>query len=173
MPSKTAAQKTVAPKNVGQKTAAQKTATQKTMAQKTMAQKPAKAKAAAPLAAVSATAQAMNLPEAPVGVDVTAEVSKVALSLRVKDLIERVTMAGDFKKKDVRDIVEATLVELGKALDQGYALNLPPFGKMHIRNSRAIDNGASAMTLKVRRGPAKAAASTTEKEALAEANEAG
>jgi nucleoid DNA-binding protein len=104
---------------------------------------------------------------------VVAEGAKVALSLRVKDLIERVTAAGDFKKKDVRDIVEATLIELGKALEDGYSLNLPPFGKMHIRNSRAIDNGVSAMTLKVRRGPAKVSETKVEKEALAEVQEAG
>ena len=101
-----------------------------------------------------------------------ADGAKVALSLRVKDLIERVSAAGEFKKKDVRDIVEATLVELGRALEDGYSLNLPPFGKMHIRNNRTIDNGATAMTLKLRRGPSKPAESKAEKEGLAEADEA-
>ena len=107
------------------------------------------------------------------GADAVVEGAKVVVSMRVKDLIERVSAAGEFKKKDVREIVEATLVELGKALEAGESLNLPPFGKMHIRNTRAIDNGVSAMTLKLRRSPAKAADAKAGKEALAEAPEAG
>lgn len=144
------------------------------MPTKTAAPKSAKPKAGT---AKSASTAASKSEAKPTASGVTPEtavdaVAKVALSLRVKDLIERVTAAGEFKKKDVRDIVEATLVELGKALDEGYSLNLPPFGKMHIRNNRAIENGVSAMTLKVRRGPAKAAGANVEKEGLAEAGEA-
>ncbi len=142
------------------------------MPTKTAAPKPAKPKAGTAKPAHSAAKPVAKSP-APQLDDVVAQGAKVALSLRVKDLIERVTAAGEFKKKDVRDIVEATLVELGKALDEGYSLNLPPFGKMHIRNNRAIDNGISAMTLKVRRGASKTTESKAEKEALAEANEAG
>lgn len=145
------------------------------MPTKTAAPKPAKPKAGTAKPANSAAKPMAKTPApqvAEAAVDVVAEGAKVALSLRVKDLIERVTAAGEFKKKDVRDIVEATLIELGRALEEGYSLNLPPFGKMHIRNSRAIDNGVSAMTLKVRRGPSKAAGAKVEKEALAEASEA-
>jgi nucleoid DNA-binding protein len=144
------------------------------MATKTAAPKTAKPKAGTAKPVASAVSKPDAKPAAPVAaVDVVTETAKVALSLRVKDLIERVAAAGEFKKKDVRDIVEATLVELGRALEDGYSLNLPPFGKMHIRNSRAIDNGASAMTLKVRRGPTKPTAPNAEKEALAEVGEAG
>ena len=151
------------------------------MPTKTAAPKTAKPKAATAKSAVAAetkspaksTAKAAPKP-APVDPGATtAENAKVVVSMRVKDLIERVTAAGAFKKKDVREIVEATLIELGKALEAGESLNLPPFGKMHIRNTRAIDNGVSAMTLKLRRGQAKPTEAKTEKEALAEVHEAG
>ena len=148
----------------------------KSAAPKTAQPKAGTAKSASPTATKSAPKAAPN-PVVAVAVAPPADLAdtagaKAALSMRVKDLVERVAAAGDFKKKDVRDIVEATLIELGKALEAGESLNLPPFGKMHIRNHRAIDNGASAMTLKVRRGPSKNAAAKDAKEGLAEASEA-
>lgn len=152
------------------------------MPTKTAAPKTAKPKAGAANPANPTTAKTAPKPEvkpvamqaagAPPAESTELARAKVTQSLRVKDLVERVAAAGAFKKKDVRDIVEATLVELGRALEDGYSLNLPPFGKMHIRNSRATDNGISAMTLKLRRGPSKTTGAKVEKEALAEAGEA-
>ena len=98
--------------------------------------------------------------------------AKVSVALRVKDLVERVTNAGDFKKKDVRDIVEVTLAELGRALESGEVLNLPPFGKLRVGRSRDLANG-SMMTLKLRRMPAKPGGKKARIEGLADAGEAG
>ncbi len=69
--------------------------------------------------------------------------AKVVAQLRVKDLIERVASASEQNKKDVRLIVEATLAELGKALETGESLNLPPLGKVRIANQRSDDYGGS------------------------------
>ena len=97
---------------------------------------------------------------------------KLTVALRVKDLVDRVSNTGDFKKKDVRDIVEATLAELGAALEAGEVLNLPPFGKLKVGRSRDLANG-SMMTLKLRRTPAKSGAKKAGMPGLADGGEAG
>ena len=97
--------------------------------------------------------------------------AKVVAQLRVKDLIERVASASEQNKKDVRLIVEATLAELGKALEGGESLNLPPLGKVRIANQRSDATGLM-MTLKLRRNADKATGKNVDKEALAEASEA-
>ena len=97
---------------------------------------------------------------------------KLNTALRVKDLVDRVSNAGDFKKKDVRDIVEATLAELGRALEAGEVLNLPPFGKLRVGRTRDLANG-SMMTLKLRRMPAKPGGKKAGTPGLADAGEAG
>jgi nucleoid DNA-binding protein len=92
--------------------------------------------------------------------------AKVVSQMKVKDLIERVAVATDMNRKDVRVIVDAVLVELGKALDLNESMNLPPFGRVRIANQKSDDSG-QMMTLKLRRGGAKNSA----KEALAEPSE--
>ena len=145
--------------------------TAKTAAGKTNAVKKIATKSAAPKAVVDPriTAQAA-MATAPDRGD--GETGKGALALRVKDLVERVSNAGDFKKKDVRDIVEATLAELGRALEAGEVLNLPPFGKLRVGRSRDLANG-SMMTLKLRRMPAKIGGKKARIEGLADAGKAG
>ena len=102
--------------------------------------------------------------------EITEAAAKVVAQMKVKDLIDRVAAASDHNKKDVRAIVEATLAELGKALEAGETLILPPFGRVRIANQKS-DAAGQIMTLKLRRGgvkkPGKNAA-----EALAEASEA-
>ena len=145
--------------------------TAKTAAGKTNAGKKIASKSAAPKAVadpkITAIAAMATAPDRGDG-----EVGKGALALRVKDLVERVSNAGDFKKKDVRDIVEATLAELGRALEAGEVLNLPPFGKLRVGRSRDLANG-SMMTLKLRRMPAKTGGKKARIEGLADAGEAG
>jgi nucleoid DNA-binding protein len=99
----------------------------------------------------------------------TAEVAVVA-QLRSKDLLDRVAAATDLGKNKVRSIVEATLTELGKALEAGEGVNLPQLGKIRIVNSRREDQG-TIMTLKLRRSAAKPDKDAAN-EALAEAGEA-
>lgn len=91
--------------------------------------------------------------------------------LRSKEFLERVAVATDLNKNKVRAIVEATLAELGKALDAGEPLNLSGLGKVRIVNTKAEDFG-SIMTLKLRRAHGKEAGADEGKEALAEPSEA-
>ena len=96
--------------------------------------------------------------------------AKLVSVVKVKDLVDRVVSASDQNKREVRVIVEATLLELGKALEAGESLNLPPLGKLRIANQRSDDQGV-AMTLKLRRGGENKPGKKAEKEALAEVGE--
>ncbi len=108
----------------------------------------ATAKAAPKAAAASASASAASGDDE----DAPAGEGKVkAPSLKIKELVTRVTAATGGKKKGVKEIVEATLRELGEALSRGEEPNLPGFGRTRIARSAEKD-GASMMTLKVKRG---------------------
>lgn len=98
-----------------------------------------------------------------------AEAAGPTKGLKKKELIERVADAIGGKKKDVKEIVEATLAALGEALQKGEALHLPPFG--HAKVSRSKGEGKeSSMTVKLR-GAGEKVAPRPKKEALAEAGE--
>ena len=70
--------------------------------------------------------------------------------LRARDLVARVAEATGAKVKDARQIVEATLAELGKALDQGQTLQVPPLGKLSVAPRKGADD-TSPIKLKLRR----------------------
>lgn len=127
-----------------------------------MATKTTKAAAAPTAKATPATAA-----PAPAAADDEAE-DAVAVQLRNKEFLERVALATDLNKNKVREIVDATLNELGKALEAGEGVNLSGLGKIRIVNSRNEENGA-IMTLKLRRMQPKPGESTA-KETLAEAD---
>jgi len=75
-------------------------------------------------------------------------------TLRLKGLVDRVAASTGGKKKGVKEIVEATLTQLGLALQGGEMLNLPDLGKMRVAKAQGATPG-SAMTLKLRpAGPA-------------------
>jgi nucleoid DNA-binding protein len=110
---------------------------------------------------------------APAG-DGMAEGKAPASGLRLKDLVERVVAATGGKKKGVKEIVEATLTQMGDALQRGETLHLPAFGKARVAKAGA--EGGGAMTVKLRRGPnegRKAKAAAEDKDALAEESEQG
>ena len=90
--------------------------------------------------------------------------------LRIKDLLDRVAAATDQPKNKLRSVVEATLSELGRALEAGEGINLPQLGKIRIVNSRTEDQG-TIMTLKLRRMQGKSDKASGENEALAEVSE--
>ena len=90
--------------------------------------------------------------------------------LRVRDLIDRVASGAKQDKKDVRAIVEATLAELGKTLESGSSMNLPPFGKIRIANQKG-DASGQVFTLKLRRGGEEKSNKKAEKQGLANAGE--
>ncbi len=72
-------------------------------------------------------------------------------SLKIKDLVTRVAEATGGKRKDVKEMVEATLKVLGDAMAKGEDMNLPGFGRTRITRSAEKD-GAAHLTMKVRRG---------------------
>ena len=93
------------------------------------------------------------------------------LSIRKKELVERVVAASGAKKKQVKEIVEHTLKVLGEALAKGEELNLPPFGKAKVNRSKDNDGGTTMM-VKLRQGgdqaEARKAARKGAKEGLAD-----
>ena len=93
-------------------------------------------------------------------------------SLKKKDLIQRVVAVMDGKKKGgVKEVVEATLSVLGEALQNGEALNLPPFGKARVAKSKGEGKTAS-LTVKLREAGQKKTPRPP-KEALADPGEDG
>lgn len=94
-------------------------------------------------------------------------------TLRGKDFVARVAEATGAKVKDVKTTIDATLAELGRALDAGETLVLPPLGRVSVVPAKA-DGNAGMIRLKLRRvlGKAEGAAQKDDaKEALAEAGE--
>lgn len=91
-------------------------------------------------------------------------------TLKARDLIARVAEATGGKVKDVKPMVEATLAELGKSLDAGETLVLPPLGRLRITPAKT-EGAAGPMKLKLKRGGAAGAKKNPEKEALAEGGE--
>jgi len=65
--------------------------------------------------------------------------------LKTKDLIDTVAAATGAKKPEVKKIVEATLMAIGRALATGNDMLVPPLGKLRV----VKDNGV-ALTLKLR-----------------------
>ena len=92
-----------------------------------------------------------------------------ANALKKKQLVERVAEVIGGKKKDVKEIVEATLAVLGEALQKGEALHLPPFGHAKVARSKG-EGKESSMTVKLR-GAGEKTAPKPKKEALAEVGE--
>jgi hypothetical protein len=131
-------------------------------------------KKTAPKAGAAKTAKPEAKPNAalsnvvPIAVEPSAA-AVAATTLRVRDLVDRVAEATGAKKKDTREIVEATLAALGTAIDAGDVLNLPPLGKLRV--SRAASGETGAATLKLRRGGTVKANEKADKEGLAEAGE--
>ena len=111
-------------------------------------------------------------------VAVDGEAKGAGPGLRLKDLIERVVAATGGKKKGIKEIVEATLTQMGDALQRGETLHLPNFGKARVAKAGAA--GGGAMTVKLRRmtslggkGRAAAAMASEDKDALAEESDQG
>ena len=65
--------------------------------------------------------------------------------IKTKDLIDTVAAATGAKKPEVKKIVEATLLAIGRALATGNDMVVPPLGKLRV----VKDNGI-ALTLKLR-----------------------
>ena len=71
-------------------------------------------------------------------------------AMKKKDLFAKVAEASGVKRSDVKKVVEATLKELGDALQREEELNLPPLGKMSVNRVREA-SGAHIIVAKLRR----------------------
>ncbi len=139
----------------------------KPTAPKTARKTPARAAAnPAPKAAAAKAAEAGDKPAKIAPSEPTA-----GATLRLAGLVARVAQATGAKGKDIRPTVEATLKELGKSLDVGEMLILPPLGKLRITPAKA-EGATGPMKLKLRRGAGLGAKKKQAKEALAEGGEA-
>ncbi len=96
-----------------------------------------------------------------------AEGGKSAI-LRLRDLVNRVSENHGHKKKDVKEIIEATFAEMAKALDGKENMMLPSLGKVRIVKQGDVATGVP-MTLKLRRSIP--ATSSGAKDGLAEDGE--
>ena len=83
------------------------------------------------------------------------------VTLRKKELVERVCEQSGLKKKDVKPVVEATLRVLGDALQAGTALAIPPLGKARV-NKQTGSTGDEVLVVKLRRPPTGAVAAGAE-----------
>lgn len=113
-------------------------------------------RSAPPAKATTAKAAAAAAPAAPAPEPASAAPAARVKGpvLKIKDLVSRVAGTTGGKKQNVKEIVEATLAALGDALAKGEDLNLPGLGRTRIARTAEKD-GASLMTLKVRRGAHK------------------
>ncbi len=107
------------------------------------------------------------------------EKASVVVALGKRQLIDKVVETSGIKKKAAKPVIEAVLKELGDALSRGETLNLQPFGKAIVKNTKDLAN-AEIVELRLRRSKlaikaAKAAAPedtpTPPKDPLAEAAE--
>ena len=138
-----------------------------------MATKPTTPKTAGPKSATKTAAKAgaakpklVHTGEPALSVVGEEAAAKAGAGLRLKELVDRVVATTGGKKKGVKEIVEATLLQMGEALKKGESLNLPALGKMRVARQGA--EGGGAMTLKLRQGTVGGAKAKAEKEPLAD-----
>ncbi|NBZ89088.1 HU family DNA-binding protein [Stagnihabitans tardus] len=126
------------------------------------------------MAAKPASSRSKATP-APAAVPEAAPQAEKGATLKIKGLIERIAEKSSVKRKDLRDVVDVTLAELGAALAKGESVNLPGLGNLRV--ARKADNGMIILKLRqpdpnaVKEKPSKG--EDAGKEALAEAGEAG
>ncbi|MBW0157637.1 HU family DNA-binding protein [Sedimentimonas flavescens] len=83
--------------------------------------------------------------------------------LRKKDFVERVAKISGAKKAVARDVAQAVLEVLSEALEKGETIALPPLGKMRVTRT-AVNNGASVLHIKLKRGSADASGAAAQKD---------
>ncbi len=138
-------------------------------AKKTTQLKPSATAARKPGAANKPVLAAVKL--ASEGSDVDASQGEKSSILRMRELISRVSENHGYKKKDVKEIIEAAFAEMAKALDNKENMLLHSLGKVRIVRQGDVTTGVP-MTLKLRRSnPNAVAADTSDNEGLADDGE--
>lgn len=77
-----------------------------------------------------------------------------------RDFVDRVVAATGVKKSEARPIIEATLEQLGAALESGQTLAVPPLGRARV-NLEKDQRGGHVITLRLRRKASLADGGTT------------
>ena len=70
--------------------------------------------------------------------------------LHKREFLTRVAQQVNVPRAQIRDIVEATLEQLGNAIAEGETLALPPFGKARVSRQRTT-KGGEVLVLRLRR----------------------
>lgn len=70
--------------------------------------------------------------------------------LQKRQLVARIAQRAGRRNAEVRDIVDATLAELGEAISAGQTLALPPLGRARISRQKDV-SGAEVIVLRLRR----------------------
>ena len=129
--------------------------------------KPAPAPKAAPKAAAPAVAPAVTPAQATETPNMPEMMVKPAShALKITALVPLVAKATGGKKKDLKEIVEAVLGELGSALSTGKELNLPPLGKARVNRQKG-----DLMVVRLKRGGAEKSGKKDVTEGVAEAED--
>ena len=108
------------------------------MATKASTAKPIKSAVAKPHAAVAAER------------DPAAAATPGPQFVRRKEFVARVVASSGMKPNAVKSALDAVLKELGDALSNGEALQLPPLGKLSVKRKRDLANG-EMLVCKLRR----------------------
>ncbi len=77
----------------------------------------------------------------------TKEAAPAVPPMKKKELIDAVVAKLDMKKPDAKAAVEAVLEILGDTLASGQGVNVPPLGKLMVKNMKS---GANATVVNVR-----------------------
>ena len=70
--------------------------------------------------------------------------------LHKREFLARVAAELDIPRAQIREIVEATLNQLGRAISDGETLALPPFGKARV-SRQTTTRGGEVLVLRLRR----------------------
>jgi len=73
-----------------------------------------------------------------------------ATVLQKRQFMNRIAQRTGQRNADIRDIVEATLAELGEAIAAGQTLALPPLGRARINRQKDV-SGSEVIVLRLRR----------------------
>ena len=103
-----------------------------------------------------ASKAAANPPSPAVTVVTEVEPNLTEPELKKPELINTIVERTGMKKKDVKPVVEAMLGVLGETLAKGQEMNLQPFGRVKVNNTKEL---AKAQVHSVRIRQSKAASS--------------
>jgi len=88
-----------------------------------------------------------------------------------RELLNRISEADGAKRGDTRNILDAILAEMNRALAEGRDLDLPPFGRLRLVRKKTGKDGGPALVCRVRLDdPSRV---KTGKETLAKPSEEG